>query len=546
MSRVIIIFNFLWLVFFSNAQIRSDDIKIKSSVNGNLYLFAKYSGVLKFSPTDSIGNFYDMTGGFVLCKMDSLGNVIWHREIKGCYGDNVGVCCDGSDNVYVTATFMNTLTINTNTIAISNSQDKAFIAKFSSNGVLNWCKVGGGSAMYSYGSDISIDQNKNLYVIGRYYFGSFTFGNVSPINWYGMVSSFVNYDDIYVAKLDSNGNDIWINSINGGVYKTSRSITTTTSGISYITADCGAGSMFISGTNTYSSTFNAGGFITSFDQNGNFNWLNKVNNSGYHYTFEGTTIDMQGNIYGNGKYSTNANFGSNQLFTNPSGNTADGYIIKYATNGTDLFAKQASGNNQTTANYGECTGIAYDSFLNSVYVIGYQWPSINFPPLNTLAFPQDKYEYLARLNVNGLGLCNMSLTQFHKVIDVTTDQFGRAIVAGNNSFGIDGLRVTRINNNCTQDWTKLLSIRVYYPPVKTHESTKDNFLIYPNPTNTNLNIQIKGKGQLVIYNAIGNLVIKDNLIDKTTINISELPSGIYLVEIHSDSGKYSQKLLIQH
>ena len=40
--------------------------------------------------------------------------------------------------------------------------------------------------------------------------------------------------------------------------------------------------------------------------------------------------------------------------------------------------------------------------------------------------------------------------------------------------------------------------------------------------------------------------LKDMLTDKKSIDISELPNGIYFIEIQTDSGKYSQKLIIQH
>ena len=80
--------------------------------------------------------------------------------------------------------------------------------------------------------------------------------------------------------------------------------------------------------------------------------------------------------------------------------------------------------------------------------------------------------------------------------------------------------------------------------------------LYPNPVNGSiLNIatktELEGLSELLIYNAIGNLVKKQSniqTIDNTTIqvNIEELSNGIYFLTLRSPSGDSVKKFTVAH
>lgn len=69
--------------------------------------------------------------------------------------------------------------------------------------------------------------------------------------------------------------------------------------------------------------------------------------------------------------------------------------------------------------------------------------------------------------------------------------------------------------------------------------------IFPNPANSTIAISIENC-KLFIYDVFGKAILIQEIESKRNVDVSGLPNGIYFVEIHTDSGKYSQKLLIQH
>jgi hypothetical protein len=71
------------------------------------------------------------------------------------------------------------------------------------------------------------------------------------------------------------------------------------------------------------------------------------------------------------------------------------------------------------------------------------------------------------------------------------------------------------------------------------------WMVYPNPAITQLNLPID-RGTVKLFDCFGKL-IKEQILDKeNTLDISAFQSGLYFIEIQSDSFKSTQKLIIQH
>ncbi len=88
--------------------------------------------------------------------------------------------------------------------------------------------------------------------------------------------------------------------------------------------------------------------------------------------------------------------------------------------------------------------------------------------------------------------------------------------------------------------------------LNTSEFTSDNFMIYPNPSNDAIEISVNHASEIikeiVIYDVVGKTVQKIQAVDsnRTRISISELQSGIYLVELTTSSNlKQVKKLVIK-
>lgn len=75
--------------------------------------------------------------------------------------------------------------------------------------------------------------------------------------------------------------------------------------------------------------------------------------------------------------------------------------------------------------------------------------------------------------------------------------------------------------------------------------------MYPNPTSDNLNLSFNGTANgnynVVVYNTLGSIVSRDvinvNGATVQTINLENLPTGIYMIEISNDNSSMTQKVI---
>lgn len=99
-----------------------------------------------------------------------------------------------------------------------------------------------------------------------------------------------------------------------------------------------------------------------------------------------------------------------------------------------------------------------------------------------------------------------------------------------------GALVGMIPDGTTYRFEQVLSVE---------ENLLNDFAIYPNPAKDYFRIQSNNNidFSISIYNSIGQKVLFSNKTNQ--INLSELPSGFYLVEFESNKSKISKKLIKQ-
>lgn len=80
----------------------------------------------------------------------------------------------------------------------------------------------------------------------------------------------------------------------------------------------------------------------------------------------------------------------------------------------------------------------------------------------------------------------------------------------------------------------------------TYKEVDPNIDIYPNPANNEIKVICTGETEIEIFSITGELVKTQNqVINNTTIDISDLNSGIYLVKIKSGNSVVTKKLIKQ-
>jgi hypothetical protein len=187
--------------------------------------------------TKSLGAGYD---DFYVVKLDSLGNVIWSKTIGGNYNDRAYSIIQSSDGGYVIAGY---------TGSFGAGGFDIYVVKLDSSGNIVWSKTIGGS--YDDEARSIIQSSDGGYVIA---------GKI----WNFMAGR----GDMYVVKLDANGNVQWAKTIGGGFGTSANSIIQSSDG-GYVVA----GLIW---------NFGAGGFdmyVVKLDSSGNVQWTKTIGGS---------------------------------------------------------------------------------------------------------------------------------------------------------------------------------------------------------------------------------------------------------------------------
>ena len=183
--------------------------EIAADASGNIILFGSFVGEVDFDPDPSGTQVLTSAGlsDIFLAKYTSAGTFVWVRQFGTVNDDKgTGLRADASNNLYVCGYFQGTVDFDPTASpgfdvvsSVGNTRD-AFIAKYSSGGVLSWLKTLGNS-----GSDaaveIDINANGGIYVTG-YFSGTVDF-DPDAVATNNLASA--GFEDIFVTKYDVNG-----------------------------------------------------------------------------------------------------------------------------------------------------------------------------------------------------------------------------------------------------------------------------------------------------------------------------------------------------
>ncbi len=148
-----------------------------------------------------------------------------------------------------------------------------------------------------------------------------------------------------------------------------------------------------------------------------------------------------------------------------------------------------------------------------------------------------------------------STDKLDSVISYTNNEGNYVIDAGyrmvyDATLGIAEIFVTRVTNNVPE-----FEFRIQYTGTtitSVNEINKlddNNFVCYPVPANNELNIKANN-GELyscAMFDIFGKKITSTNLLNQTSINTSELASGVYLLNIQDANGNSTtKKITIQH
>jgi hypothetical protein len=358
---------FKWAKGIQGNNIKSsNDIKVDAT--GNVFIVGSFKGVADFD-TDTMMSNLTSTGNddIFIAKYTNNGNLIWCKKMGGTNQDvAVKMAIDVAGNIYITGYFNGTVDFNPNTginnlIAVGGRN--TFVCKLDGNGNYIWAKKFSNS--YNQGFSVDCDPGGNTYITGEF-LQTVDFDPSSAIlNLTGQGFA----PDLFIVKLDEQGNLIWVKAIVGDNSEFSTDIKVDqngnvyTCGYFYGTADFDPSAATFHLSSAKPTTTDM--FITKFDLNGNLLWAKSYGDSLDDFGYR-LAIDLTGNVYSVGWFYGTINF--DQGFSDFSISTyqgaKNGFILKLNNQGNFVWANGILG-------FGEIvmSDITLDS-LSNIYVTG--------------------------------------------------------------------------------------------------------------------------------------------------------------------------------
>ncbi|MCH8903697.1 MAG: T9SS type A sorting domain-containing protein [Bacteroidetes bacterium] len=316
---------------------------IKIDDLGDVYVGGFFSGTVDFDPSGATFNLTSngFTDGFMQ-KLDSDGNFVWAKSTSDTSQVVGKFTTDELGNVITIGSFSGTVDFDPGTATFNLTSDgdwDAFIQKLDADGNFIWAKSISGISDYSIWF-VSTDGVGNVYLMGVYE-GIVDFDPGATIFNLGSNDSV----DIFIQKLDSEGNFVWANSMGGRNSGAGNSFSTDAFGNIFVTGTFWETVDFDPGPETFNLTSNGYGdiFIQHLDADGKFIWAKSIGGVGFDQGYSLIT-DISGNVYVSGSFQDVVDFDqTGASFNIISNGYYDVFIQKFDASGKFIWAQSMGG-----------------------------------------------------------------------------------------------------------------------------------------------------------------------------------------------------------
>ena len=282
----------------------------------------------------------------------------WIKGLGGTLGEiSYSVDADNNGNVFITGAFNGSVDFDPgiNIFNVTSTSQDFFVLKLNQFGDFQWVKTFESSGLET-GWDVTLDLTENIIVAGQFK-GTVDFD--PSMNVFNLTSNTSNNIDVFILKLDSNGNFIWAKKFGNTGDDAARSVLVDLNN-NIICAGYFTGSVF-----GLTSNGSADGFVLKLNSSGNQIWAKK---------FGGPTtgvigndlansvqIDINSNIYVVGHFEGLTDFNPNAgVFNITSIGGTDAFILKLDDFGNFIWA-----NSVGSVNIDGFKDVAIDNLGNS-------------------------------------------------------------------------------------------------------------------------------------------------------------------------------------
>jgi len=271
----------------STGENHANDVALSLAVStsGNIYMTGVFGG-----STVTFDSIVLSNPGFFLVKYDTDGNVLWAESASNtnvCQGSSVTV--DGLENIYVTGWYYDSNII-FDAIPLPNTGSAdIFLVKYDSAGNVNWAK-GFGGISYDFAHAVAVDTVGNTYITGEFASPTLVIDTIT------LTKAGADSSDIFIAKFNTNGNVLWASSAGGAGNEIANSVVVDSKiGIIYIAGTFTSPTMTI-GTDVLVNVGSVDLFLAKYDTDGNELWAKSAGGASDDVAVS-VTVDTLGNAF---------------------------------------------------------------------------------------------------------------------------------------------------------------------------------------------------------------------------------------------------------
>jgi hypothetical protein len=410
-----------------------------------------------------------------------------------------------------------------------------YIAKFNNDNRCAWVKTGLANDVKA----VAFDDKNSMYIVGPMY------GTVY-IDTFELQNT--GNGSLYVAKLDSNANCLWVKQSFRGSYEFKQTLVSGkyiyTRG--YIVDTCIVLDNISYCPNDY--------FVMQLDTLGNVQWLNPFKKLSGTGGYAGIGVDKNSNCYVAGSFTGIVSLGSDTLYRKIG--TWVSFLAKYKPDGNVAWHKEITSDSSVIITHIHTNDAGY------TYITGrfagrtiFGKDTVTAKPIFDLSRTLECNMFIARYDANGN--CLGVKTVYNAVAThITTDDSGNAIVTGSIHPGTTYFDAIQRTSNGGDDYfvAKLSAITGGNSSIKT-PVVDNKLMIYANPNRGNFTIDVPKSivtnttAHLQIYNTAGSL-IKDETVDisgtKINVDLGTVLKGLYTVSLSGNTFKtFTGKVMVE-
>ncbi|MCW3101794.1 MAG: hypothetical protein JWO09_234 [Bacteroidetes bacterium] len=476
--------NLVWARSMGSQEV-DNGLSVALDGTGNVYVTGFFQDTVDFDPGAGLVNLTAAPGTesmFVL-KLSPAGNYIWAKSVASSRGQSIAV--DPSGNTCVTGYYTDTTDFDPGAgmvPAASSGSHDVFILKLDATGNFLWSNAFG-SFFSDYGASLAFNQSGSVYITGVFH-STIDFDSGSSIFNLTAAGS----GDLFILKLDPNGNFIWAKKAGGTSDEYASSLVLDPACNIYLSGGFYGTADFDPGAATFNLTSAGDGdiYISKLDSAGNFIWAKGMGGT-YNDFAASVALDVSGNVYTTGYFLGTTDLDPGPAVYSPatSGFSLDIFISKLDTAGNFVWAQNMGASGGDNGN-----DISVDKYSN-VYTTGNYTGTVDFDPSS--------------------GVFN--LTSFPANNDLYIHKMSQAITGIPESINFRDITA------------------------------------FPNPTTGTFNISISLPGKyatMEIYNTSGNLIQRQEITGThATIDLATEANGLYLIKIISDNNTIQSAKIVK-